>query len=188
MAPAPAWPGLISSRLLLGLGAEMLLLFSEAGPGPGTVSTHCAHSYSSCWHLLWAPASSHPGPWPTLRGGGGGCRTSPAAVGWEPWGAQQPPRPCCVHASCSTRLARPHMHGPELASLCLVGRVTWSKTGIHCPPSQDATSCGQDRGDGLLHSERSRLLPCLLLHCKSQSRLTDLRLENEALRLLLPFF
>lgn len=80
------------------------------------------------------------------------------------------------------------MHGPELASLCLVGYVTWSKTGIHSPSSQDATSWGQDRGDYLLPNEPSHLLPHPLLHYKSQSHLTDLRLENEALCLLLPFF
>lgn len=57
-------PGPISSFLLPGLGAGILLLFPEAGPAPRTVSSHCAHSCKGHWHLLLAPASSHPGPWP----------------------------------------------------------------------------------------------------------------------------
>ena len=80
-------PGLVASFLLPRLGATTLRLF------PGTVCSHCAHSCQGHRRLLWAPASSHPGPWPQPLAPPpraplelplprvGGCRPCPAAVG-----------------------------------------------------------------------------------------------------------
>ena len=104
-------PGLVASFLLPRLGATTLRLF------PGTVCSHCAHSCQGHRRLLWAPASSHPGPWPqplapppqsptgaalTPRGGLpplSSC-SRPALgsqgpwPGFEPLGAWQPPHLC----------------------------------------------------------------------------------------------
>lgn len=37
------------------------------------------------------------------------------------------------------------MQGPELASLCLAGFMTWGMTDVYPPSSQEAMSCGPDR-------------------------------------------
>lgn len=141
MAAALAWADFLIPPAQR--GAEIWLLLSEAGLALGTVSSQCVHS---CWghgHLLWGPASSHPGPWTTQSPWG--CPYSLWSTlfshsGLWPQGLAVSP-PCCVRASCPS----PTSTGTG-GSLRLSDPVTWGTTipsspgGAESPPPSPTTA------------------------------------------------
>lgn len=180
----PALGSLPLSFLLPSLGAEILLLFPEAGPTPRSISSCCALSREgpgTCFALLPLPT------WPL------------ALEPMEPlhWdcpspvcGIATPVEPQWARAGLALSLRGPaslpatlfahHVPAPVqacgawLASLCFSGSVPLGKT-IHlcwCPPSpsQDAMSCGHDRdglGPGMPRHTLHVLLPSHFSSCPS---------------------